>query len=188
MRAQRQPSSSAALSEPSRVRPPRGLAVLAALLKSLPVLLVWGIVLAALAAPLLRMQGDPTSREIYGLLGGICHQLPTRSLFLGDARLGLCARCMALYGGMALSVALGLIARARPLPGWLLVAGLIPCLLDGLSANHGLWKSDMALKLISGAIAGSTIALFCHPRYCRMIDSLVFRLDRPTPRPLGDAP
>lgn len=151
-------------------------------------LLVWGIVLAALAAPLLRMQGDPVSREIYALLGSICHQLPTRSLFLGDARLGLCARCTSLYGGMGLSFALALLVRARPLPGWLLVAGLIPCLLDGLSASHGLWQSNTTLKLLSGSIAGSAIALFFHPRYCRMVNSLVFRLDRPTPRPLGDAP
>lgn len=160
----------------------------AALLKALPVLLVWGIVLAALAAPLLQLQGLAVSREIHGLLANICHQLPTRSLFLADARLGLCARCTALYGGMALSSALPLLVRVRPLPGWLLVAGLIPCLLDGLSASHGLWQSGRTLKLLSGAIAGSVIALFLLPRYCQMIDSLVLRLDRPTPRPLGDAP
>lgn len=168
-------------------KPSKGPAMLGSLLKALPPVVLWGLVAAALAAPLLETQGHGVSREFYALLGNICHQLPSRSLFVGDSHLGLCMRCLALYGSMALSAALTLLVRAKPLPGWLLVAGLVPCLIDGFSSNLGLWQSAAPHRLLTGALAGTTIALFAHPRYCRMVDTFVTRLDRPTSRPLGDA-
>jgi len=137
----------------------------------LPLLAACGLVLAAVAAPL--CEGErlfAASNALYGLLGGVCHQIPTRSIFLGASHMALCGRCFALYGGAALAGAAVLALRRPPLRPLAAALLVLPCLLDALAPDFGLWPQTMASPIFTGFLAGAGIALFLYPRYLSSID------------------
>jgi uncharacterized membrane protein len=61
------------------------------------------ILVAALAAPVSQATlGYPSGEFFYESLFPICHQYPTRSLWILGQPCGLCARCLGGYGGLVL--------------------------------------------------------------------------------------
>ena len=59
------------------------------------------ILTAAVAAPLGNgLLGYPSGERFYAFLSDICHQFPTRSFWLFDHPLAICARCTGGYLGI----------------------------------------------------------------------------------------
>ena len=45
----------------------------------------------------------PLAALTYGIGGFICHQMPERSFHLGGLQIPVCARCLGIYAGFALT-------------------------------------------------------------------------------------
>lgn len=116
-----------------------------------------------LLAPLLMHWGHARlANVIYLVYQFLCHQMPSRSFFIGRFQVGICQRDLALYGGMWLAGMLFALCsnRARPLPirVWVVLIG--PLLLDGTTQLLGLRSSTWPLRTLSGLLAaGSTVWL-----------------------------
>lgn len=137
----------------------------------LPLLAVFGLALGAVAAPLCEGTGlRGVSDALYAALGGVCHQVPSRSLFLGASHMALCGRCFAIYGGAALAGAAALLGRTGPLGARQAVLLVLPCVMDALAPAFGFWPQTMGSRTFTGFLAGSGIALFLYPRYLATID------------------
>ncbi len=110
------------------------------------------------------------------LAGGVCHQLPERSLQAGGLTLPLCARDTGTYLGLLLG--LGAIvamrrARASLLPSWPVLAVLGAFLLawagDGLNSYLALlgwrhaYEPHNALRLLTGILQGLAIITVLWP-------------------------
>jgi len=98
---------------------------------------------------------------IYEIAGIICHQLPERSIFIGGARLPLCARCTGIYGSIFIFF-LYFLLRKRfkadcppKLPLLIFtVCCLAPFMYDGGSAYIGIHTATNLTRIITGAFAG----------------------------------
>ncbi|HUS69197.1 MAG TPA: DUF2085 domain-containing protein [Anaerolineae bacterium] len=112
-------------------------------------------------APLLMSWGwTRSANTIYFVYQFLCHQMPSRSYFIGRFQVGLCERDLALYGGACLAGVVFAMVRDRvrplPIPVWLIL--IAPLLLDGVTQLLGLRSSTWQLRTISGLLAsGGTI-------------------------------
>jgi uncharacterized membrane protein len=93
------------------------------------------------------------------LLRPFCHQMPSRTPQLGGAPIGLCFRCL----GLLLGGLLGTLASfafptlERHLGRRLLLAGVLPLLLDVGLQTLGLYQSNL-IRLLTGLAAGGLAA------------------------------
>ena len=159
----------------------RARAVARAGLRMLPLLVAAALTLGAVLAPLAEGAGlSGTADVLYALLGGVCHQVPTRSLFFGASHMALCGRCFALWGSGAVAGLAALAFRVRPLPPALTGLLVLPCLMDGFAPRFSFWLQTMASRTFTGLLAGSAIALFLYPRYLTLIDGAFEKRSGPT--------
>jgi uncharacterized membrane protein len=114
-----------------------------------------------LLAPLLMSWGQSRpANVIYFVYQFLCHQMPSRSFFIGRFQVGLCQRDLAIYGGACLAGMLFALVRDRvkPLPirVWLILVA--PLVLDGVTQLLGLRTSTWQLRTMTGLLAsGATI-------------------------------
>ena len=114
-----------------------------------------------LVAPLLMSWGQTrAANAIYFVYQFLCHQMPSRSYFVGRFQVGLCQRDLAIYGGACLAGMLFALVRDRvkPLPirVWLILVA--PLVLDGVTQLLGLRASTWQLRTMTGLLAsGATI-------------------------------
>ena len=127
---------------------------LAARLTAALLALAVGIVpAAALAATAARAAGAPAWVELPFRL--VCHGIDARSLTVAGAIMPICARCFALYLGGLAGIAAFFLLRPRALSLAWLVLALAPMAIDGLTQAIGLRESTNALRVLTGAVAGS---------------------------------
>jgi uncharacterized membrane protein len=109
--------------------------------------------------------GEVLARLLYS---PICHQDPSRTMFLAGAPLTVCARCTAIYVSGTIVVLLAPILQDRFIRrvsiAWL-CAGLAPMGLDVLLSFTTLWHSTMASRVVTGALAGIAAAAFLIPNW-----------------------
>lgn len=117
------------------------------------------VVGCSLLAPWLEYLRIPESSYAYAALGWLCHQLPSRCLFLKTSPMGLCARCFGIYAAVFAVFALACLGRRLrlPLAACLLLA--VPCLLDGGSQYLGFRLSNNPLRLVTGLLAGAGLGI-----------------------------
>jgi uncharacterized membrane protein len=92
----------------------------------------------------------------------MCHGMPRRCLELFDVPMPICARCVAIYGGMLLAVAffwLVPLIRERVMRG-IAIAAILPLAIDGLTQLAQLRESTNTLRLATGCIAGLAFGLW----------------------------
>jgi uncharacterized membrane protein len=112
-------------------------------------------------APLLMSWGQTrAANAIYFVYQFLCHQMPSRSYFIGRFQVGLCQRDLAIYGGACLAGVLFAVLRDRvkglPVPVWLVLVA--PLALDGVTQLLGLRTSTWELRTLTGLLAsGATI-------------------------------
>jgi uncharacterized membrane protein len=131
-----------------------------------------------LLAPLASSHGYPqTSQFLYTVFGRICHQLDSHSLRLGGEKLGVCARCSAIYFGFLLGVIAypmirfisnTLVSHRR----WILLAG-IPMCVDVFLAAAGIHQTTVLTRLCTGSIFGFLIAFTIVPGLSQALSSFL---------------
>jgi uncharacterized membrane protein len=117
-------------------------------------------------APLLMSWGQTRlANVIYFVYQFQCHQMPSRSYFIGRFQVGLCQRDLAIYGGACLAgIAFSLVrnrVRSLPIPVWLVLVA--PLALDGVTQLLGLRTSTWQLRTISGLLASGATIWFVYP-------------------------
>lgn len=126
---------------------------------------VWmGVLFAAtILIPVVRTQAPRAGRLAHLAFRIACHQIPSRCLVIAGHPAPVCARCHAIYLGMALGGAISLHRRIRRLPlAWLGVAA-IPIATDGFTQLFMLRESNTTLRLLTGFPWGLALTLFAVP-------------------------
>jgi len=136
-------------------------------------LLFLGVVLSAIVAPILqKIYGHPAGEQIYSFFWHICHQYPTRSFWVLDHPLAICARCTGGYMGVSLAALIlyfdtnlenenfKKIREQRFFFGALF---LLIGVLDGLCQALGFYDSGNLARFLSGLIGGAGVFLFIYP-------------------------
>ena len=117
-------------------------------------------------APLLMSWGRTRLASIiYFVYQFQCHQMPSRSYFIGRFQVGVCQRDLAIYGGACLAgIAFSLVRnriRSLPIPVWLVLVA--PLALDGVTQLLGLRTSTWQLRTISGFLASGATVWLVYP-------------------------
>lgn len=119
-------------------------------------------------APLLMTGGRPRlANLIYFVYQFLCHQMPSRSFYIGRFQLAICERDLALYGGACLAgMAFALVRRrvkSLPLPVWLVL--IAPLVLDGVTQLVGLRSSTWQVRTMSGLLASGATVWLVYPYF-----------------------
>ncbi|MFO7619436.1 MAG: DUF2085 domain-containing protein [Thermoplasmata archaeon] len=93
------------------------------------------------------------ARFFYNAGDANCHQHAERSLFLNGNQMPFCARCTAIFLGLALGVGI-LMFLALELNILWIILGLVPMALDGGIQLLTDYESSNPMRLITGGIAG----------------------------------
>ena len=131
------------------------------------------IALAAVAwlALLVTSPFGPTSLAAltYGVGSFICHQIPERSFHLGAFQLPVCARCLGIYAGFALTASVhevtsaARLSRPRMLTSssarWVFVVGALPTAMTLVLEWTGVWLGSNVVRAFAGFALGTGIAL-----------------------------
>ena len=100
----------------------------------------------------------------------VCHQLPERSMLLGNIYMPVCCRCSGIYIGFFLSIVLLFLMhkkRQSDLPRLYII--LISCFfivftfIDGLLSYLGIYETNNIIRLVTGYLSGSGIAVIIYP-------------------------
>src|ERR1700677_2267881 len=89
---------------------------------------ILGLALAPLAAPLLAASHPLAALLIRDVFSRLCHQDPSRSFMLEGSPVAVCVRCLGIYGGVAAGA---LLSEWLPSPS----SVALRCFLAGLLLN-----------------------------------------------------
>jgi uncharacterized membrane protein len=111
-------------------------------------------------APLLPV---PLAGVAYLLGSLVCHQLPDRSFHIGASQLPVCARCLGIYAGVAVSMVFWVLSSRVPgstVPGSraLLIAGAIPTAATVALEWLGMWEPSNVARVFAGLPLGAVVA------------------------------
>lgn len=98
---------------------------------------------------------------IYAAGDRLCHQKESRSFFVNGNQMPFCARCTAIWAGLALGVGLMSYYKIQ-LNKWfifLLLLSFFPMAVDGLGQLIGFWESTNVIRFITGMLAGFTTGI-----------------------------
>ncbi|MGH9841546.1 MAG: DUF2085 domain-containing protein [Blastocatellia bacterium] len=122
------------------------------------------------ASPWLWAEGHALPAALlYRGFSAVCHQMAERSFYFHGHQLGVCSRCMGIYGGFALGLAL--YPMVRPLketvfpPRWILLIAAIPIAMDFLLGYSGLWANTFLSRTATGSLLGVVLAFFILPGF-----------------------
>ena len=100
----------------------------------------------------------------------VCHQLPARSLQIGDIILPVCARCSGIYTGFFISaIVLFILFRKREngLPPLyiivILALFLISTITDGIISNFASFNTNNIIRFITGYLCGIAMITIIYP-------------------------
>lgn len=129
----------------------------------------WGVILAigggvAGAVWLPPLVEEPAQSMVMRAFSGLCHQLPARSLHVGETPLAVCDRCLGIYTGLLLgALVLPLVSgRARWLhrnAGLAVAAALVPLAIDWLGPVLGGWSNGPMSRVVTGGLFGIVTGL-----------------------------
>ena len=94
------------------------------------------------------------ARWVYESGDGACHQRASRSFFLNGNQMPYCARCTAIFGGLAIGIAIPLFVMITDVKWWLLAVGFVPIGIDGTVQLVTSYESNNAFRLATGLLAG----------------------------------
>ena len=110
-------------------------------------------------------------QQIADLSGfSVCHQLPERSMFLGNIYMPVCCRCSGIYIGFFLSIImLFLMHRKRQSgmpPLYIIIIScffIVSTFADGLLSYFGVYETNNVIRMITGYLSGMGIAVIIYP-------------------------
>lgn len=113
------------------------------------------IFILALLAPIIQhLKGYPSGENIYSFFSSVCHQYPTRCLWVFNLPTALCSRCCFLYFGLSISP---LVFRSEKRYLSRLLFGLfliIIASIDPILQLLKLYESNNYLRVFTGFIGG----------------------------------
>jgi uncharacterized membrane protein len=141
----------------------------------------------------------PLEGKALAVLHGLCAQQPSHSFYFGEARLPFDARMTGIYGGFAIA-GLTLLARGRwragGVPPWPIALSLaLFVILLGIDGSNstlrdlGVWHPyppHNALRLLTGLLAGATLAVFLWLMLAQVGFAHSARSPRPAVRDIRD--
>ena len=123
-----------------------------------------GLPLLAISAPIIQTTfGFPNGEGIYSFLSPICHQYPTRSLWILNRPFALCSRCFSGYFGLGIGF---LFFRSQNNYLKRLIFGiclLIPGVLDGVIQLWTTYESTNIIRFFTGFSGGLGVFYIIYP-------------------------
>jgi len=98
---------------------------------------------------------------IYSAGDRLCHQKSERSFFLNDNQMPFCARCTAIFLGLAIGVASMIFYKIKLDFKFLIliIISFIPIGIDGVGQHLEMWESANITRLITGLLIGIVTGL-----------------------------
>jgi uncharacterized membrane protein len=129
------------------------------------ILLFFGTLsILAISAPVIQsIYGFPNGENIYRFLSPICHQYPTRSLWILDRPFALCARCFSGYFGLTLGALLIASESKYIIRGGIGLLMILPGVFDGLMQLQSSYESSNFIRFITGILGGIGIFMIINP-------------------------
>jgi uncharacterized membrane protein len=145
-------------------------------------ILLFIILLINFLAPLLESKMVAESYHFYSFLRNLCHQLPSRCIWIFGSNMGLCSRCFGIYSGLFLIGVIFSIKKIMKI-NWKIAALLIiPMLADSITQALGIKLSNNLLRFVSGSLAGIGVGIVIFPAYFKfglfLLNKRKGRLDR----------
>jgi uncharacterized membrane protein len=132
---------------------------------------------AILLAPYLAASSSPFAAFFYRAFHPICHQLPERSFHLFDEKLAVCSRCSSIYfASFVATIAYPIITptlQHSNTPRSLLLAALLPMLINVGLDFLGIHASTFTTRTITGAVFGFVLPFFVLPAAIEGVQQLV---------------
>jgi len=118
----------------------------------------------ALIAPVIQsVFGYPYGEKIYTLLSPVCHQYPTRSLWITNRPFALCCRCFGGYLGLGLSFFI-IHSSHKYIKRFLIgLIMILPSIIDGLFQIMSTYESINIIRFITGLSAGLGLFFIVYP-------------------------
>ena len=93
---------------------------------------------------------------IYSAGDFLCHQRLDRSIIINENQMPFCARCTAIWLGLAIGIAFAVFYKAELNDKFVIaiLIGLIPIGIDGTGQLVGLWESTNLIRIITGLLIG----------------------------------
>jgi len=93
---------------------------------------------------------------VYSYGDVLCHQKAERSLFINGNQMPFCARCTAIWFGLAIGLGFMLFFQIELDKKFLflIIIGLLPIGVDGLGQLFGLWESNNLTRILTGLLIG----------------------------------
>ena len=93
---------------------------------------------------------------VYSFGDVLCHQRAERSLFINGNQMPFCARCTAIWFGLAIGLCFMVFFQVELDKKFLLliIIGLLPIGIDGLGQLFGLWESNNLTRILTGLLIG----------------------------------
>jgi uncharacterized membrane protein len=115
-----------------------------------------------IAAPLLMHAGyDGSADIVYAVFSRICHQNEMHSFHVDGEKMGVCMRCSAIYFGFLAGLLImpfsGALKRMRTPNSKLILAVMIPMLVDVLLNAAGLHRSTTLTRVATGLFFGGVM-------------------------------
>jgi uncharacterized membrane protein len=122
-------------------------------------------VLGSICAPYLSFLGlETVAKYVYGIYGLSCHQVPSRSFFIFDHQMAVCARCFSFYLSMlAFGILLSLM-DVRPLDRKISFLLILPILMDVLLQTLGIKESTNLLRVTTAVLLSLSLSFSLYPR------------------------
>lgn len=100
------------------------------------------------------------------LFGDIwCHQMKERTIFINGNQMAVCARCFGFFTGVSIGIILSIVRGIhvdrnvhKKILGAIFI-GYTPLIIDYFGNLIGFWNSINSVRLITGAIAGSSTGI-----------------------------
>jgi uncharacterized membrane protein len=129
------------------------------LILTVPVCLLGSLAIMSVLAPILEEGSHfSVSNFLYRFLSRICHQYPTRCLWIFNRPMGLCSRCFSLYSSLSIGLlCLPLIPKLKP--HLLCALLLIPLVADGLLQYANLAASNNFRRVLTGVLFGAAVSV-----------------------------
>ena len=92
----------------------------------------------------------------------MCHEKAERSFFINSNEMSFCARCTAIWLGLAIALGFSIFFKIKIEDRYLLLLiliGIVPLAIDGLGQLVGFWESTNLIRLATGLLMGSTCGL-----------------------------
>jgi uncharacterized membrane protein len=139
-----------------------------------------------LAAPMLAHAGMHRSADmVYSVYSRICHQNGASSFHVEGEKFGVCIRCSAIYFGFLLGLLImplsGAVKRLRFPKPMLMIAVILPMVVDAVLNDAGLHASTTMTRVATGLLFGGVMPWCIVPLLIEACLQLIYKKKIPSP-------